>query len=68
VLYPDFQEIRRRAERDITDADVAMVTSFCPHGIEATELVLDARRALRCFYDLDTPVTLSKLSAGDQLS
>ena len=68
VFYPDFADIRRRAERDIAEADVAMVTSFCPHGIEATELVLDARRALRCFYDLDTPVTLSKLNAGDQLS
>ena len=68
VLYPDWPDIRRRAERDIDDADVAMVTSFCPHGIEASELVLSARRALRTFYDLDTPVTLSHLQRGEPLS
>jgi spore maturation protein CgeB len=40
-----------------------MVTSYCPHGIDATELVLGAR-GVRVFYDLDTPVTLSRLRAG----
>ena len=64
VLYDAWQDVRRRAERDIADADVAMVTSYCPHGIDATELVL-AGRALRVFYDLDTPVTLSCLSRGE---
>jgi spore maturation protein CgeB len=68
VLYPDWAAVRRRAEDDVDDADVAMVTSFCPNGIEATELVLAAPSALRCFYDLDTPVTLSKLEAGQQLT
>jgi spore maturation protein CgeB len=68
VLYPDWASTRRRAERDVADADAAMVTSFCPDGIEATEVVLAAGRALRCFYDLDTPVTLSKLQAGQTLS
>jgi spore maturation protein CgeB len=67
VLYSDWPEIRKRAEKDIADADVAIVTSFCPHGIEATELVL-AGRATRVFYDLDTPVTLSNLEAGQELS
>jgi spore maturation protein CgeB len=68
VLFPDWTTVRRRAEADVDDADVAMVTSFCPYGIEATELVLAAPSALRCFYDLDTPVTLSKLEAGQQLT
>jgi spore maturation protein CgeB len=68
VLYPEWASIRRRAERDVADADAAMVTSFCPDGIDATDVVLDAARALRCFYDLDTPVTLSKLQAGQTLS
>ncbi|HEV2603302.1 MAG TPA: glycosyltransferase [Microvirga sp.] len=64
VLYRDWAEIRARAAREIADADVAMVTSYCPHGIEATELVLEGR-ATRVFYDLDTPVTLSRLRAGE---
>ena len=42
-----------------------MVTSYCPDALPATELVLDSRAAVRCFYDLDTPVTLARLAAGE---
>ena len=65
VLYRDWETIRRRAAAEIADAEVAMVTSYCPHGIEATELVLEDARGARVFYDLDTPVTLSRLKAGE---
>jgi spore maturation protein CgeB len=64
VLYGDWPGIVWRAEREIADADVAMVTSYCPHGIAATELVLAGPRATRVFYDMDTPVTLSQVKAG----
>src|SRR3546814_8158550 len=40
VLYRDWAEARGRAERELAGADVGMVTSYCPHGIEASELVL----------------------------
>jgi spore maturation protein CgeB len=40
------------------------VTSYCPDGIAASDLVLDSPAAVRVFYDLDTPVTLSRLNAG----
>src|ERR687886_2179475 len=65
VLYPDWDGLEERAGRDLADADVAMVTSYCPDGIAATELLLEAPRVLRVFYDLDTPVTLSRLSRGE---
>jgi spore maturation protein CgeB len=65
VLYADWQEVRRRAAGDIGDADVAMVTSYCPDGIEATELVIGTAPVLTVFYDLDTPVTLSRLRRGE---
>jgi spore maturation protein CgeB len=68
VLYPDWESVRRRAEREVADCDVAMVTSFCPHGAAATEVVLSAPHAIRSFYDLDTPVTLSALKAGRELT
>ena len=68
VLYAEWRDIRSRAARDLRDADVAMVTSYCPHGLEATDLVLGARRPLRLFYDLDTPVTLSRLSRGEAIT
>jgi spore maturation protein CgeB len=65
LLYRDWGEIRPRAQAEVADADVAMVTSYCPDGLAATELVLDAPRASRVFYDLDTPVTLSRIGRGE---
>jgi spore maturation protein CgeB len=66
VLYGAWDEVRPEARRELADADAAMVTSYCPDGIEATELVLDAP-GLHVFYDLDTPVTLARLDAGEPL-
>ncbi len=63
VLYDDWASIRHQARRCADAADAVIVTSFCPDGIAATELVLDSRAGLRCFYDLDTPVTLDRLAA-----
>jgi spore maturation protein CgeB len=64
VLYREWQEIEAQARRDISDADVAMVTSYCPDGIAAGELMHSSGDGLRVFYDLDTPVTLAQLSSG----
>jgi spore maturation protein CgeB len=68
VLYPDWKQALPRARREVADADAAMVTSYCPDGIAATELVLAADGPLRVFYDLDTPVTLARLEAGETVS
>jgi spore maturation protein CgeB len=68
VLYDDWESIRRTAARAVDEADVAIVTSYAPDGIAATQLVEDSRCPLRVFYDLDTPVTLSRLSQGETLS
>jgi spore maturation protein CgeB len=67
VLYDDWAEIRPRAEADIADADVAMVTSYCPDGIAASRLVCDAAAGLTVFYDLDTPITLAHLRGGESV-
>jgi spore maturation protein CgeB len=68
VLYPDWEGIRDRAAREVADADVAMVTSYCPDGVAATELLAGASSpATRVFYDLDTPVTLENLRAGREV-
>jgi spore maturation protein CgeB len=68
VLYNEWEEVQSRALRDIADADVAMVTSYCPDAIEAAAMVVQARRALSVFYDLDTPVTLGRLRRGEMAS
>jgi spore maturation protein CgeB len=67
VLYPDWEDARARALHEVSDSDAAMVTSYCPDGIAATDLILSSARGLSLFYDLDTPVTLSRLQRGEEL-
>jgi spore maturation protein CgeB len=57
--------VQSQALRDIADADVAIVTSYCPDAIAATAVVVQGRNVLRVFYDLDTPVTLARLRRGE---
>jgi spore maturation protein CgeB len=64
VLYTDWSTIRARARLAIEQADVAMVTSYCPDGRDASALLLDSRVGVKVFYDLDTPVTLERLAQG----
>ncbi|MBV9199787.1 MAG: glycosyltransferase, partial [Alphaproteobacteria bacterium] len=68
VLYGEWEGIVWRARMELVDADVAIVTSYCPDAIAATELLLDHAHPTRVFYDLDTPVTLLRLSRGESVS
>ena len=64
VLYPGWGDALPRARRALAEADAGIVTSYCPDALAATALLLDGR-ATRCFYDLDTPVTLARLAAAE---
>jgi spore maturation protein CgeB len=66
-LYASWEEVLPRARREVADADVAMVTSYCPDGVAAAELVLSTGGPLSLFYDLDTPVTLERLRNGEEV-
>ena len=63
-VYGSWDEVREQAARELSDADVGMVTSYCADAIPASEMVLGSRVEARCFYDLDTPVTLAALDQG----
>ena len=65
VLYSSWDDVRSIAGNSILEADVAIVTSYCPDALAATELMLAQDRATPVFYDLDTPVTLAKLRTGE---
>src|ERR1041384_453598 len=67
-LYDDWHDIAPRARQVIAESDVAVVTSYCPDGIDATEIVASSNVNLSVFYDLDTPVTLDALQNGEQLA
>ncbi|HEX7048954.1 MAG TPA: glycosyltransferase [Longimicrobiales bacterium] len=64
-LYPSWDVALPVARRHLRDADVGMVTSYCPDGIAASELVLSSAAGVRAFYDMDTPVTLERLARGE---
>lgn len=66
-LYTHLETIRSEVERELQNTDVAMVTSYCPDGQTASRLVLDSPARVRAFYDLDTPVTLDALRAGQRV-
>lgn len=66
-LYGSWSDVGDEAARAMADADVAMVTSYCPDGPHASNLVLDSHAQLRVFYDLDTPVTLARLRQGERV-
>jgi spore maturation protein CgeB len=68
VLYTNWNDVASQAKRELAEADVGMVTSYCPDGIAASQLVLDSGAKLKTFYDLDTPVTLDALSSGTKVS
>ena len=63
--YSDWSENLSRAKRELSTADVAIVTSYCPDGIAACDLVLNSNVPRTVFYDMDTPVTLSRLERGE---
>ncbi|MBN8726351.1 MAG: glycosyltransferase [Xanthomonadales bacterium] len=65
VIYPSWGAVRERARRELADADAAMLTSYCPDAAEARRTMLDSR-AMPVFYDLDTPVTLEHIAAGER--
>jgi spore maturation protein CgeB len=60
VLHPGWKEVSSLATCATREADVALVTSYCPDAIAASDLIL-ASSAIKVFYDLDTAVTLENL-------
>lgn len=64
-LYRDVGELRRRFHRDVALADLVMVGSYVPEGVEVGTWVLATASGRTAFYDIDTPVTLARLECGD---
>ena len=64
-LYRTWEEVWPEAVRELMDCDAAIVTSFCPDGAAAGEAVADLPVGRRIYYDMDTPVTLALVEAGE---
>lgn len=65
-LYESWPEIVPRVRNELRGADVAMVGSYFPDGVEALNRVLDSPVPVRTFYDIDTPITIAQLRERGQ--
>jgi spore maturation protein CgeB len=64
-LYVSVADLRERFARDVRDADLVIVGSFVPKGVEVGDWVQRLARGITAFYDIDTPVTLARLVRGE---
>lgn len=67
VLYRDWPDIRARATTEMMQADIVLITSYCPDGRAAAELAFETAPGQTVFYDMDTPVTLAQIENGGQV-
>ena len=65
-IYDRWEEVRPRLRRELSDADVAIIGSYFPDGVAVASEILDSRAPVKAFYDIDTPITISKLRTGDE--
>jgi spore maturation protein CgeB len=64
-LYESLDDLQRRFGAAVSAADAVIVGSYVPNGVAVGEWVTRSARGVTAFYDIDTPVTLSKLERGD---
>jgi spore maturation protein CgeB len=65
VVYQSLEELKAKYEAAVRDARCVIVGSFVPDGIALGEWVVAVARGATAFYDIDTPLTLMKLDAGE---
>jgi spore maturation protein CgeB len=63
-LYESLDDLRDRLAAPVRRADFVIVGSYVPQGVEVGHWALATARGPVGFYDIDTPVTLEKLSRG----
>lgn len=63
-LYQDLADLKDHAAT-VGRADLVIVGSYVPDGVEVGRWAQQTARGVVAFYDIDTPVTLAKLARGD---
>jgi spore maturation protein CgeB len=66
ALYGSVAELKQRYARAVQQADLVMVGSYVPQGVEVGQWVTRTAQGAAVFYDIDTPITLSLLAAGQE--
>jgi spore maturation protein CgeB len=65
ALYGSLDELQASYAGEVRDADLVIVGSYVPDGIAVGEWAIATAEGLTAFYDIDTPVTLARLAAGE---
>ncbi|MBV8550530.1 MAG: glycosyltransferase [Acidobacteriaceae bacterium] len=65
VIYESVEELIARFECVVSHAALVIVGSYVPDGIRIGEWATSVALGKCVFYDIDTPVTLARLEAGN---
>jgi spore maturation protein CgeB len=65
ILYDDLEDLEAKGGEAVAGADAVIVGSYVPEGVAAGRWVLERASGPVAFYDIDTPVTLARLEAGE---
>lgn len=65
MLYGSLEQLRDEHTGAVGEADLVVVGSYVPEGVEVGRWVQETARGVRAFYDIDTPVTLAALGRGE---
>ena len=63
-LFDDWIDALPAVRRELQNCDVAVVGSYFPDGITASQEVLESNAPVKAFYDIDTPITVANLREG----
>ena len=65
ALYGSLEQLRDEHADDVAGAELVVVGSYVPDGVEVANWVLGRARGVVAFYDIDTPVTLAALERDE---
>ncbi|SCZ56182.1 CgeB family protein [Thiohalomonas denitrificans] len=65
ILYENVADLKKRCEEAVAEADLVIVGSYVPDGVEVGRWVQEKAQGVTAFYDIDTPVTLGKLERNE---
>ncbi|HVX91697.1 MAG TPA: glycosyltransferase [Xanthobacteraceae bacterium] len=64
-LYDSLRCVSQKYGALVTGADVVVLGSFVPDGAVLGDWITSTAQGVTAFYDIDTPVTLSRLESGN---
>ena len=64
-LYGSIDELKNEYKKAIASADLVIVGSYIPEGILVSDWITKVAKGVIAFYDIDTPVTISRLAQNN---